>query len=113
MEEENLYVYKAIVIKVIDGDTIDLNVDLGFNLYMKDRFRFARINAPEKYGQNKILGQAALEFVKKLCPIGSSIMVKTEKEKGKYGRWIAEIYVNDENLNDLMVKEGHAIYYKY
>ena len=81
-----MYEYKATVIKVVDGDTLHLNIDLGFNInYNKQIIRLARINAPEL-----------------LC--NKQVTIKTIKDtKDKYGRYLAEVYLEDLNINEYAV----------
>jgi len=114
-----MYEYLAEVVKVVDGDTIDVRVDLGWKITIKDRLRFNRINAWEKTGKEKALGIPAKEFVEEKIPPGTIIKIQTFKE-GKYGRYIAEILYSLDpegmhwiNLNDELVKRGHARYQKY
>jgi micrococcal nuclease len=117
-----LYTYKAEVIKIVDADTVDLAVDLGFESYRNMRFRLARINAWEKRGEEREKGLAATMFVEKFAPVGSRIVIRTVVTKkgtdaqGKYGRYLAEIYCGDDNtlnLNDALVANGHARYWDY
>jgi micrococcal nuclease len=123
-----MYEYEAEVIRVVDGDTIDVKVDLGWKITIKDRLRFNRINAWEKTGKEKAKGIPAKEFVESKIPVGSVIKIQTHKE-GKYGRYIAEIFYPEfgdiqskdvptvemkwVNLNDELVREGHARYQEY
>jgi micrococcal nuclease len=111
-----MFEYHAKVLKIVDGDTIDVMVDLGMGVHRKERLRFSRINAWETRGTHKAKGKLAKARVAELIPIGEKILVKTEKDKrGKYGRYIAEIYFTEEdvdvNLNDLLLNEGHAVLY--
>tara|TARA_R100001443_G_scaffold90220_3_gene96701 strand:+ start:2272 stop:2613 length:342 start_codon:yes stop_codon:yes gene_type:complete len=111
-----MFEYNATVLKIIDGDTIDVMVDLGMGVHRKERLRFSRINAWELRGEFKLKGQLAKSRVAELIPVGEKIIVKTEKDKrGKYGRYIAEIYMihgkAQQNLNDLLLNEGHAVLY--
>ena len=114
----NLYWYKAIVTKITDGDTIRVNVDKGFKDWRLDLvLRFARINAPEKRGEEKELGIAALEWLKTKISVGDEIIIKTMKPDS-FGRYIAEIFIFEENedalnINDEIVKVGHAEYKEY
>ena len=111
-----MYKYKAKVIKVVDGDTIDCNVDLGFHMTAKIRFRLAKINTPEVRGIEKKEGLAAKEWlINFLEQIDYNIIVKTKKT-GKYGRWIGHLYVNEDDvdsISDELVKAGHAEYVNY
>lgn len=108
-----MYEYRAIVTKVVDGDTIDCHVDLGFYMTAKIRFRLNRINTPEVRGAEKVEGLAAKQWlIDKLNSVGNQIIVRTEKT-GKYGRWLGEIIIGDDNINDELVKSGHAEYKDY
>ena len=111
-----MFEYNATVLKIVDGDTIDVMVDLGMGVHRKERLRFSRINAWETRGEHKVKGKLAKARVIELIPVGEKILVKTEKDKrGKYGRYIAEIYFTEEdadvNLNNLLLNEGHAVLY--
>ena len=106
-----MYEYKAKLVKVVDGDTVDLDVDLGFHMTARIRFRLARINTPEVRGKEKEAGLLAKAFVLHEL-LNADIVVKTEKT-GKYGRWLGEIFVEGNNLNDALVKNNHAEYVKY
>jgi len=105
-----MYEYNAEVVRVVDGDTVDLRVDVGFKCSFNDRFRLEGIDAPESRTRDLIekkAGLAAKDFLSDYLPVGRTITVKTGKP-GKYGRWIATLYRDGVNVNQLMVKEGHA-----
>jgi micrococcal nuclease len=105
--EEN-YIRKATVIKVIDGDTIDLKVDLGFSTFKEDRFRLTGINSPEK---NTEEGMVAKRWMESMLPIGKELVVATSKDKKeKYGRYLAVLYVKgmDESINSALIRGGMA-----
>lgn len=104
------YLYDAFVDRIIDGDTIDVTIDLGFDVLIKQRLRFARINAPEKRGASKPAGLAAKAALTKKVMLGTKVCIKTSK-RGKYGRYITEVYLpSGENVNDWMVTNGYATY---
>jgi micrococcal nuclease len=107
-----MYTYKAVVVRIVDGDTLDADVDLGFYMKTRQRFRLARIDTPER-GEEGFT--EATDRVKELCPVGSTIVIGTEKTGG-FGRWLAEVtYSKDEqprNLSDQLLMEGHAKLYK-
>ena len=108
------YAIKEIV-KVVDGDTIDIVIDLGFNLSKKERVRLAGIDSPEsrtKDLEEKELGLESKEFLKRRLEDGKSsgLRVKTEKD-GKYGRMLGWIYWGDTNINTEMVDRGYAWFY--
>ena len=106
------YVYKATVTKVVDGDTVDLLVDCGFNILRKERIRFYGVDAWETRGEEREQGLEAKEFVQNLLPVGSECVVRTGKQQGKFGRYLGEIFVDDKSLNDLLLEHGHAEVYK-
>ena len=108
------YAIKEIV-KVVDGDTIDIVIDLGFNLSKKERVRLAGIDSPEsrtKDLEEKELGLESKEFLKRRLKDGkaSGLRVKTEKD-GKYGRMLGWIYCGETNVNTEMVDRGYAWFY--
>ncbi len=110
-----MHEYKAIVRRVVDGDTMDVTLDLGFDILYNNRIRFYGINTPESRTRDleeKKLGLAAKDRVKELCPVGSTVIIKTTKDgRGKYGRILGEIFVGDMNVNQQLVAEGHAVEY--
>lgn len=108
--EHTLYTYKGIVDRVIDADTFDIIVDLGFQIKMKQRFRLARVDAWEVRGEERQMGLKAKAFVQDLIE-GKEVILHSEKE-GSFGRYIAEIWVNGENVGDQLLAEGHAEIYK-
>ena len=114
--QKNYYLYKATVVRVVDGDTVDLEIDLGMNVFVKERIRLARINTPETYGVKKDSEEykAGMKAKKRLeeLVLGKEIALETVKDKkGKYGRLLAEIFLDKENINQLLLSEGHAIVY--
>jgi len=106
-----MYEYRAKVLSVYDGDTITVLVDLGFNTFRKIKIRLYGINTPElkskDENERKLAKKAKLVLQNKI--LNKDIIIKTFKDKkGKYGRYLAEIYVNNININELMVKQGFA-----
>lgn len=113
-----MYTYKAKLIKVIDGDTIDAEIDLGFGVFLKQRIRLYGINTPEtrtKDLDEKELGLKAKDRLIELLP--NEFIVETILNKrGKYGRVLGNVMfetLNGEiiNVNKLLVEEGHAVEY--
>lgn len=105
-----MFKYNAKVLKVIDGDTIDILLDLGFGISYKQRIRFYDYDAPEtfrpKSEKERTLGLKAKEFLKEKI-LGENIIISTIKDKrGKYGRILGIIYHDDICINDLMKEEG-------
>jgi len=112
-----MYNYNVELKRVIDGDTIVCDVDLGFGIWLRDEhIRFARIDCPETRTKDiieKQKGLAAKDFVSFILGTCKTLKIQTQKDFGKYGRYIAEILVDDKNLNDLLVQEGLAEYVDY
>lgn len=114
--EDTMYEYKAVVDRVVDGDTLDLIIDLGFDIRYKQRVRLLGVDTPEVRTRDldeKEAGQQASEFVKQAV-FWSQVTVHTQYDRrGKYGRVLAKIYYTDENgdqvcLNDELLRQGHA-----
>jgi micrococcal nuclease len=101
-----MYEYKAVVKKVIDADTIDLVIDLGFYISVQKRVRVLGIDAPEV---NTKEGKEAREFVRSYLQIGMDVIVRTEKDKNdKYGRFLADIIYQDIPLSKVLLDKGLA-----
>ena len=102
------------VTKVVDGDTIDVVIDLGFDIMYKSRVRLFGIDTPESRTRDKVekkYGLLAKQFLKD--HLKGKIVIKTHKdnETGKFGRILGEIFVDGININELMCKKGHAVEY--
>ena len=112
-----MYEYSATIRRWVDGDTVDVTLDLGFDILYNNRIRLYGINTPESRTRDleeKKRGLAAKDRVKELCPVGSSIILKTTKDgRGKFGRILGEIFVPGavQSINQLLVEEGHAVEY--
>jgi micrococcal nuclease len=109
-----MYTYKAELIKVVDGDTIDVRVDLGFKTFKLIRVRLLGINAPEsrtRDKEEKVLGLASKERLKEILESNNNQFVLQSHGLGKFGRCLGELYINDLNVNQQLVKEGHAVEY--
>ena len=107
-----MYEYRAYVRKVYDGDTITVDIDLGFNIMLyKQKIRLVRINTPEVRGKERAEGLISRDALR--VKIGSKwIMLKTQKDKkGKWGRWLGEIWFDGECINDWLLNEGLAVPY--
>jgi len=103
-----MYEYKATVIKVVDGDTCDCRIDLGFKASIEMRFRLTGINAPEMQTPEGAKSKARLL---ELMPLGSDVTVRSAKDKQeKFGRYLGTFYDPDgHDINARMVLEGFAI----
>ena len=109
-----MYDYRAEVLRWVDGDTVDLLVDLGFTVLVRQRFRLLGIDTPEVRGVEREDGLRASAFAEALAPVGSTVLVRSHKT-GKYGRWLGEIWPLGEgsgdplpSVNDALVDAGHA-----
>ena len=112
-----MHEYKAKIRRWVDGDTVDVTLDLGFDILYNNRIRLYGINTPESRTRDleeKERGLAAKDRVKELCPVGSKITLRTTKDgRGKFGRILGEIFVPGvvQSVNQLLVEEGHAVEY--
>jgi micrococcal nuclease len=107
--------YVRKVDNVVDGDTIDVLIDLGFDILFASRVRLAGIDTPEsrtKDLKEKALGLESKEYLKKHLKDAKSVVIKTEKmdSSEKYGRILGWVYVNGdtESINDKMINDGYA-----
>ena len=110
-----MFEYRCKLIKVIDGDTIDVDIDLGFGVWLRNqRVRLYGIDTPESRTRDleeKKYGLAAKEFLVKWTGAGE-LKIKTHKdERGKFGRILREIWTFNTNINDKIVYEHHAVAY--
>ncbi len=109
MKIEANYVYRAELERVVDGDTVDMLVDCGFSIYTGQRLRLYGINTPEIRGAERPAGLAAKEYVINRFSEAEDVVIRTIRDKkGKYGRYLAVIYLDGVNLNEELVREGHA-----
>lgn len=116
-----MYEYKCKILRVVDGDTVDVDIDLGFGVWLrKERVRMMGIDTPEsrtRDKEEKKFGLAAKDFVKSKMPVGSMQVLKTEidksgdDKKGKFGRILGDFLIEEDRLTDIMVSEGHAVAY--
>jgi len=120
-----MYEYRATIVKIVDGDTVDVDIDLGFNVVLKDeRVRIAGIDTPESRTRDleeKKFGLAAKARVKQLlgktCVLKTQINKSGEDMKGKFGRILGDFNVYDSDtdswklLTSILISEGHAVPY--
>lgn len=110
-----MYHYKLNVTRVVDGDTVDGQIDLGFNVLSKVRIRLSGIDAPESRTRNlteKKYGIEAKEKLLELLTHESDMVTIQSHGLGKYGRVLGTLYVGDKNINETMISEGYAIGYQ-
>ena len=117
-----MYEYRCKVLKVVDGDTVDVDIDLGFGIVLKDeRVRIMGIDTPESRTRDKVekvFGKASAARLKELVGGRSGPILKTqinkkgEDMKGKFGRILGDFVTDDGRLvTDILVEEGHAVAY--
>lgn len=110
-----MFDYPCKLIKVVDGDTIDVHIDLGFSVWHKARVRMLGIDTPESRTRNleeKALGLASKARLKELLK-GNKLEIECSKEKGKFGRVLAIVYATNKegnrvDCNNQLCVEGHA-----
>jgi micrococcal nuclease len=98
------------VVRIVDGDTVDCLLDLGYDIQLKVRVRLSGIDAPEVRGKEKVKGLESSAHLLKLLKAhkGKLTVRPPKKQRGKFGRWLMVIYGGDVNLNQQMVKDGFA-----
>ena len=118
-----MYNYNAKCTRVVDGDTIDATIDLGFGVFVAKRIRLAGINAPESRTRNKVekkLGLAAKERLIDILDGAANCFELESTELGKYGRVLGKLHIDKIAgkdvikkvcINDCLVREGHAVEY--
>jgi len=119
MADKDPYIYRIRTIsKVVDGDTIDADIDLGFDISLSKRIRLAGIDTPESRTTNikeKAMGLESKEWLKKTLEGAKDILIKTELPDSteKYGRIIGHLFINGQetSLNNQMIYEGYALAY--
>ena len=112
--------YDVVVIKVVDGDTVDVDIDLGFGVTLTDeRVRIMGIDTPESRTRDKVedlFGEAAKARLKVLMKDGGKLITtedrKGEDMKGKFGRILGDFRIGDgRKVTDILIEEGHAVAY--
>ncbi len=116
-----MYEYKCLINRVVDGDTVDVDIDLGFGVWLKDeRVRVMGIDTPESRTRDlveKAFGLASKGRLKELIPEGTIQVLKTEVDKsgedakGKFGRILGDFLVEGKRITEFLIEEGHAVAY--
>ena len=120
MTERDPYIYRVKqVLKVVDGDTIDADIDLGFDISLTKRVRLAGIDTPESRTtdkREKALGLESKDWLKNRLEFAKNIVIRTQLPDSteKYGRILGKLYINNEetSLNEQMIDEGFAWEYQ-
>jgi micrococcal nuclease len=112
------YLYRAEVTRIVDGDTVDMTIDLGFYIDLREqRVRLLGIEAPEPETTTKAAGDASTQFLKGLIE-GKTVIVRTVRGKDEadrqdsFGRWLGTIYLDGKDINQAMIDAGHALPYE-
>ena len=118
------YEYKCKILRIVDGDTVDVDIDLGFGVWMhKERVRIVGIDTPESRTRDKVeklFGTAAKNRLKELLAAGGKLITTENKQgedmKGKFGRILGDFWVERyegerEKVTDIMIEEGHCVAY--
>ncbi|GIX05050.1 MAG: hypothetical protein KatS3mg114_0919 [Planctomycetaceae bacterium] len=113
-----MYEYRARITRVIDADTVDAEIDLGFHVSLTVTLRLVGIKAPETRGTDRPRGLAATRYLESLLNdlTGDTreLIVRTQKDvTEKYGRYLAELIAGEVNLNHALVAAGHAVPAEY
>ena len=115
-------IFRAKCLRVIDGDTVELLVDLGFHSHKVDRFRLSKIDAPELRGDNKEKGALAKTYLESLIlnrPEEWPLKILVEKDHDSFGRWLGELFIwisddaisKEVSVNKQLVESGHAVWF--
>jgi micrococcal nuclease len=117
-----MYEYKAKILRVVDGDTVDALIDLGFDTHVTKRIRLYGINAPEsrtRDKEEKVRGLAAKDRLKEILKQDKNEITVKSHGVGKFGRCLGELFVNGNEMfsyepqcvNKMLISEGHAVKY--
>jgi len=108
IKRRELYNYTATVERIIDADTVEFTIDVGFKTYMRMNMRLAGIDAPEMKTQE---GKDAKAWLEGQLPIGHEVTLSVYKVADKYGRYLAYVTYNGTDMNQELIKNGHAVEY--
>ena len=115
------FVYRVTLLRVVDGDTLDVDIDLGFSMKLTgQRLRLLRVNTPERKGKTKTAGDAAWRFAKDWLGSHNNLLIRSRKiepghgEKDSFGRYLVEVFGDNEYgeqvcLNSALLDSGHAV----
>ena len=112
-----MYEYKCKILRVVDGDTVDVDIDLGFGVWLKnERVRMMGIDTPESRTRDKVekkYGLLSKKFLQEQLKNAKKVSIKTYKgdETGKFGRILGDVFIDGKSVNSLMCQKGHAVEY--
>lgn len=114
-----MFEYKAVITNIVDGDTFDMDIDLGFHIHIHERVRLLGVDTPEKFGAEKHLGLIVARFAEKEF-LNKQVIIQSEKENeaantDSFGRWLVSVVLNedDDRRNIEMIYDGLGINKKY
>ena len=105
-----MFEYQAKIEKIIDSDTVEFSVDLGFHIYFREQMRLVDYSAPEIEGSEKSIGLIAKQKLEEeLLPIGTTVLLRSKKTD-KFGRWLADIqWTADQTLTQFLMAQGYGL----
>ena len=109
-----MFDYNAKVKRIVDGDTLDAYIDLGFDVWVTKRIRFMGIDTPESRTSDlveKRYGKGAKHRLVEMLEGNDNKFIVRSHGTGKFGRVLGELFIGDLNINEQMIKEGHAVAY--
>ena len=109
--EKKQFFYEARVVSIYDGDTIRLDIDMGFSTWVTNTsVRLAALDAPELHGEERAAGLSAKAWLESVIPPGTRVFIRTKKDpREKFGRYLAFVFLPDgTEINATMVTLGHA-----
>ena len=110
-----MFTYNVTINRIVDGDTAKVDIDLGFGIvYSNQTIRFWGIDTPESRTRDleeKYYGKLASQYVKDRLVVGEKYQMRTEIDKGKYGRKLGEFFIDGVTLNQQMIDENMAVKY--
>ena len=113
-----MYEYKATITNVVDGDTFDMDIDLGFNIHIHERVRLLNIDTPEKFGEERVFGLMVERYASDNF-LGKEVIIKSEKadveaHTDSFGRWLVRVFIDNEDIcdiyNSLGINKMHHTY---
>ena len=111
--DDSLYHYNASLLRIVDGDTFDAMIDMGFSCFCKQRIRILGIQCPEihtKDAEAKAGGIAASYYAHEIMDSASQLVIRTVS-KDSFGRWLADVWSDGKSVGDRMLAAGHATVY--
>lgn len=105
-----MYEYKAVITNVVDGDTFDMDIDLGFNIHIHERVRLLDVDTPEKFGEERDLGYIVREYATDKF-LQEKVVIKSEKadvaaNTDSFGRWLVRVFIDGKDICDIYNELG-------